>query len=65
MSDGTAAEFGTGFLMLLLRLQISFIGVLHCLPGAFMSGQVTVLSVFGAATLGVGSQLVVFSRYLL
>jgi hypothetical protein len=53
-------------LMLLLRLQVSLIGVLKVLPGAFMSGKVIFLSVvLGAGTVGVGGKVTVLSRYLL
>jgi hypothetical protein len=65
VSDCAVSGSETGSLVLLLRLQIRLIRVLQRLPGAFMSGQVTVLSVVGAATLGVGGQVMVFSGYLL
>src|ERR1039458_9024282 len=47
--------FGPGFLMLVLWVQVSLIGVLKGLSGAFMPGQVILFSVvLGAATMGVG-----------
>jgi hypothetical protein len=55
-----------GLLMLLLCVQVSPIGVLEVLPGALVSGQVILFSmVLGAGTVGVGSKVTVFSRYLL
>jgi hypothetical protein len=57
---------GPGLLMLLLCVQVSLIGVLKGLSGAFMSGQVIFLSVvLGARTMGMGSQVMVLSRNLL
>jgi hypothetical protein len=57
---------GPGFLMRLLREQVSLIGVLECLSGAFMSGQVVFFSVvLGAGPMCVGSQVAVLSGYLL
>ena len=52
--------------MLLLCMQVSLIGVLKGLSGAFMSGQMIFLSVvLGTGTMGVGSQVMVLSRNLL
>lgn len=52
--------------MLLLAEDVSLIGMLQCLPGAFMSGQVIFFSVaLGAGPMGVGSKVTVLSRYLL
>jgi hypothetical protein len=57
---------GCGFLMLLLCVQVSLIGVLKGLSGAFMPGQMIFFSVvLRAGTMGVGSKVVVLSRYLL
>jgi|ERR1035437_1441675 hypothetical protein len=53
-------------LMLLLCLQVSLVGVLKALSGAFMSSQVIFFSVvFGAGTMGVGSKVMVLKSYLL
>jgi hypothetical protein len=52
--------------MFLLRLQVSLIGVLQRMSGTFMSGQVIFFSVMlSAATMGVGSQVMVFGSNLL
>jgi hypothetical protein len=52
--------------MSLLRLQVSLVGVLKILSGAFVSGQVIFFSmVLGAATMGVGSKVTVLGGYLL
>ena len=52
--------------MFLLCLQVSLIGVLQRLSGAFMSGQVIFFSVvLSAATMGMGSQVMVLGSYLL
>ena len=64
------APFGTGhgagLLMLLLREQVSLIGVLEFLPGAFMPGQVIFFSVvLGTGPMRVSSKVTVLSRYLL
>jgi hypothetical protein len=54
------------FLMSLLRLQVSLVGVLKILSGAFVSGPVIFFSmVLGAATMGVGSKVTVLGGYLL
>jgi hypothetical protein len=64
--DRVGAMLGAGLLMLLLCVQVSLIGVLKVLSGAFMSGQVIFFSVvFGAGTMGVGSKVTVFGSYLL
>ena len=53
-------------LVLLLPEYIRLIGVLQCLSGAFMSGQVIFFSVaFGADLMDVGRELTALSRYLL
>ena len=58
--------FPSGTLMPLLSLQVSLIGVLKGLSGAFMPGQVIFFSVvLGAATMGMGSQVMVLGSYLL
>jgi len=52
--------------MFLLGLQVSRIGMLLGLSGAFMPGRVIFFSVvLGAATMGVGSQVAVLGGYLL
>jgi len=52
--------------MLLLCVDVNFIGVLKGLSGAFMSSQVIFLSVvLGAGTMGVSSKVMVLSRNLL
>ena len=66
VSDSVGAVRGPGLLMLLLREQVSLIGVLKPLSGAFMSGQVIFLSVvLGTRPMGVGSKVMVLSSYLL
>jgi len=55
-----------GLLVLLLRVQVSLVGVLKVLPGAFVSGQVIFFSVvLGATAMGVGGKVTVLSSYLL
>ena len=57
---------GAGLLMLLLRVEVSLIGVLKLLPGAFMPGQVIFFSVvLGSTAMGVGGKITVLSSYLL
>ena len=52
--------------MLLLAEDESLIGVLQCLSGAFMSGQVILFpGALGAGPMGVGSKVTMLSRYLL
>ena len=64
--DSVGAMLGAGLLMLLLCVQVSLIGVLKVLSGAFMSGQVILFPVvFGAGAMGVGSKVTVFGSYLL
>jgi hypothetical protein len=66
VSDYVGAMFGPGFLMLVLWVQVSLIGVLKGLSGAFMPGQVILFSVvLGAATMGVGGKVMVLGSYLL
>ena len=66
MSAFFGTRRGPGLLVLLLREQIHLIGVLQCLSGAFMSGQVIFFSVvLGAGTMGVGSKVMVLRSYLL
>jgi hypothetical protein len=58
--------FPPGALMFLLRLQVSVVGVLLGLPGAFMPGQVVFFSVmFRTAAMGVRRKVTVLSSYLL
>ena len=62
-SGSFGAVPGPCLLMLLLREQVSLIGVLKYLSGAFMSGQVILFSVvLGAGTMGVGGKVAVLSR---
>ncbi len=57
---------GPGLLMLLLCVQVSLIGVLKGLSGAFMSGQVIFFSVMlGTGTMGVSSTVLVLRSDLL
>ncbi len=57
---------GPGPQMLLLCVQVSLIGVLKALSGAFMSGEVIFFSVvLGTGTMGVGSEVMVLRRDLL
>jgi hypothetical protein len=66
MSDCIGAMPVTGSLMLVLCVQVRLIGVLEGLSGALMSGQVIFFSVMlGAAPMGVGGKVLVFSSYLL
>ena len=66
VSDFVGAMPGPGLPMLLLCEQVSLIGVLKDLSGAFVSGQVIFFSVvLGAATMGVGSKVLVLGSYLL
>ncbi len=66
VSDYVGAMLGPGLRMLLLCVQVSLVGVLKVLSGAFMSGQVIFFPVvLGAATMGVGSKVTVFGSYLL
>ena len=66
VSDYVGAVLGPCFLMLLLCVQVSLIGMLMGLSGAFMSGQVIFLSmVLGGGTMGVGGKVMVLSGYLL
>jgi hypothetical protein len=47
--------------MLLLREQVSLVGMLRCLSGTFMSGQVIFFSVvLGAGTMCVASGVTLF-----
>jgi hypothetical protein len=66
VSDGVGAMPGPGSLVLLLCVQVSLIGVLQCLSGTFMSGQVIFLSVMlGAGKMGMCSIAMVLGSYLL
>ena len=63
-SFGPGRSFG--LVMLLLGEQVSLIGVLKSLSGAFMSGQVIFFSVvLGSGPMGVGSKVTVLCSYLL
>jgi hypothetical protein len=60
------AGCGSGLLMLLLREQVSLVGMLQCLSGTFMSGQVVFFSVvLGAGAMCVGSGVTVLGSYVL
>ena len=66
VNDSVGAVLGAGLPMLLLQVQVSPVGVLKALSGAFMSGEVIFFSVvLGAGTMGVGSKVVMLSGYLL
>ena len=66
VSDSVGAMLGTGLPMLLLCVQVSLIGVLKDLSGAFMSGQVIFFSVmFGTSAMGVGSKVAALGSDLL
>jgi len=66
VSDGVGAMPGPGSLMLLLCVQVSLIGVLQGLSGAFMSRQVIFLSVMlGAGKMGMCGVAMVLGSYLL
>lgn len=70
LAGRVSASLGTrrrpGSLMLLLAEDVSLIGVLQCLPGAFMSGEMIFLSVaLGAGPMGVGSKVAVLGSDLL
>jgi hypothetical protein len=60
---------GAGLLVLLLCVlcvEVSLIGVLKDLSGAFMAGKVILFSVMlGAGAMRVGSKVMVLSSYLL
>ncbi len=61
-----SASAGAGSLMLALCAQVSLIGMLQRLSGAFMSGQVVFFSVaLGAATMRMRGAALLLSRYLL
>jgi hypothetical protein len=60
------ARFLPRTLLFVLRLQVSLIGMLMGLPGAFMPGQVIFLSVvLGAGTMGMCGIAAVLGSYLL
>ena len=66
VSGSVGAMLFPGCFRLLLRVQVSLIGVLQGLPGAFMPGHVIFLPVvLGAAAMGVGGKVTVLSGYLL
>ena len=61
-SDPVGAMLGLGLLMVLVGL----VGMLKDLSGAFMSGQMIFRSVvFGPGAMGVSSQVMMLSSYLL
>ncbi|MGA3039476.1 MAG: hypothetical protein ABSF54_01655 [Bryobacteraceae bacterium] len=60
------AMFPAGALMFLLRLQVSLIGVLQGLSGAFVTGRVILLSaMLGAGSMGMCGIAAVLGSYLL
>ena len=66
VSDCLRDTLGPGSLMLRLCQQVSLIGVLEALPGAFMSGQVIFFSmVLGAAAMSVSGKVTMLGGYLL
>jgi hypothetical protein len=66
MRNPVRALPGPGPLVLLLRDQVSLIGMLTALPGVFISGQVIFFSVvLCAGTMGMRSKVTALSRYLL
>lgn len=66
VSESAGAMFGPVPLVLILRLQVSLIGVLEILAGTFVSGQVVFFSMaLGAGTMSVGSKIMMLSGYLL
>jgi hypothetical protein len=66
VSDHFGGVLDPGRLMLLLCVQVSLIGVLKGLSGAFVTRQVISFSVaLGAAAMGVGGKVTVLGRYLL
>jgi hypothetical protein len=61
-----SARFSPSALMFLLRLQVSLIGMLMGLPGAFMPGQMILLSVvLGAGAMGMGGAALLLGGDLL
>ena len=66
VSGYAVAVRGPALLMPFLWVQVSLVGVLEDLPGAFVSGQVILFAmVLGAGTMRVGGKVVVFGGYLL
>ena len=66
VGDWLGSMLRAGFPMLLLRVQVSLIGVLEGLSGAFMSRKVIFFSVMlRTATMGMGGQVMVLGSYLL
>jgi len=66
VSDHVGGVLDPGQLMLLLCVQVSLIGVLKGLSGAFVTRHVSFLSVaLGAAAMGVAGKVAVLGRYLL
>ena len=66
VSDSAGGMLFPGFLMLLLRVQVTLVGVLKVLPGAFMPRHVIFFSVvLGAGAMGVGSKVAVLRGDLL
>ena len=66
VSESAGAMFGRVPLMLFLRLQVSLVGVLEILAGAFVSGEMVFFPmVLGSGAMGVGGKVTVFSGDLL
>jgi hypothetical protein len=63
VSESAVAMFGPIPLVLILRSQVSLVGVLEILAGTLVSGQVVFFSVAGA--MGVGGKVTVLSGDLL
>jgi len=64
--DAFGALPGSWPLMLPLCEEVSLVGVLTALSGAFISGQVIFLAMMlGAGIMGVSSKVTALSRYLL
>jgi hypothetical protein len=66
VSVAAGAMFGCARLVLLLRLQVSLVGVFEILAGAFVSGEVVFFSMaLGSGAMGVGGKVTVLGGYLL
>jgi hypothetical protein len=66
VTDPVGAVLGGGLLMVLLWVQVSLVGVLKELSGALVAGQMIFCSVaFGPGAMGVSSQVMMLSSYLL
>jgi len=66
VGESAGTMFGRVPLMLFLRLQVSLVGVLEILAGAFVSGEMVFFPmVLGSGAMGVGGEVTVLSGYLL